>query len=227
MSATTPDIATAVVVFAKAPVPGAAKTRLAPVLGDGGAAVLAARLLKRTLETVCEAGVGPVTLYCAPDVTHDAFTAFSRRYGLALAPQGDGDLGERMHRALVASLDEHDAVLLVGADIPLMAVTDLTAAAASLRSGTDVVLGPAEDGGYWLIGARRTDPRLFEGMPWSSPDVYERSCERVRSLGWGLGRAAMRRDVDRPEDLAWLAGEAGCSALVDDLIGAARRRKVP
>lgn len=220
-----PEAPTAVLVFAKAPEPGHVKTRLAPALGDGGAAVLAARLLKGTLATVRAAALGPVTLCCAPDATHDVFRVFSRRFDVDLAGQGDGDLGARMHRALARTLETHETALLVGTDIPHMQTSDLNDAAERLRNGTDVVLGPAEDGGYWLIGARRVDARLFDGLAWGGPHVLADTSARVRSLGWSVSLVEMRRDVDRPDDVAWLAADPGSAPLVADLLEAAVRRR--
>lgn len=222
-----PDAGTAVLLFAKAPEPGCAKTRLEPALGSGGAAVLAARLLQRALGTACEAAIGPVTLCCAPDAGHPAFTELARQSGATLADQGEGDLGERMHRALAGALVTHDTAVLVGADIPHMATADLVVAAERLRNGADLVLGPAVDGGYWLIGARRVDARLFEGIAWSTSRVLDLTRERASSLGWSLQLVTRHRDVDRPGDLDWLAADPACAPLVADLLAATEVRRPP
>ena len=105
-----------VIVFARAPVPGRAKTRLIPALGAAGAARLAARLTEHALSAAKAARLGPVELWCAPDSAHRFFADCARRYGVALRPQGAGDLGARMHRALARSAP----AILIGSDIPAM-----------------------------------------------------------------------------------------------------------
>ena len=96
-----------VIVLAKAPVAGFAKTRLIPVLGVGGAARLAERLLETAIEQACQAGIGPVELRCAPDCTHAVFERMAQQHGVTLGLQGDGDLGARMWRALASALVLH------------------------------------------------------------------------------------------------------------------------
>jgi len=207
-----------VLVFAKAPDPGAVKTRLVPALGEGGAAVLAARFARRTLETVTRAAVGPVVLVCAPDTAHPFFAVCRRRHAVALAPQGDGDLGARMHRAFAATLAASAAAILVGTDTPDLHADDLAEAAHALRDGADVVLGPAEDGGYWLIGLRSPLPALFEAMPWSTDDVLRVTRARIGTLGLRLHELALRADIDRPDDLASLLARADLAPLASDLV---------
>ena len=112
------DDSVAIVVMAKAPEPGQVKTRLVPPLSAGGAAVLAARFARRTLTTAVAAALGPVTLGCAPDATHEFFKVCARRHGVTLVDQGDGDLGARMQRMLATALERHRRVLLLGTDVP-------------------------------------------------------------------------------------------------------------
>ncbi len=207
-----------VLVFAKAPDPGAVKTRLIPALGEGGAAVLAARFARRTLDTATRAAVGPVVLVCAPDTIHPFFEVGRRRHAVTLAPQGDGDLGERMHRAFAATLPTSGAAVLVGTDTPDLHVDDLAEAARALRNGADVVLGPAEDGGYWLIGLRAPVPALFDAMPWSTEDVLRVTRQRIAALDLRSHEPTVRPDIDRPEDLARLLARDDLAPLVADLV---------
>jgi len=213
-----------VLVFAKAPDPGAVKTRLIPALGEGGAAVLAARFARRTLDTATRAAVGPVVLVCAPDTIHPFFEVCRRRHAVTLAPQGGGDLGERMHRAFAATLPTSGAAILVGTDTPDLHVDDLADAARALRDGADVVLGPAEDGGYWLIGLREPVPALFDAMPWSTEDVLRVTRQRIAVLDLRAHELTVRPDIDRPEDLARLFARDDLAPLVADLVA---RRPVP
>lgn len=207
-----------VLVFAKAPDPGAVKTRLVPALGEGGAAVLAARFARRTLDTATRAAVGPVVLLCAPDPAHPFFEVCRRRHGVTLEPQGEGDLGERMHRAFAATLATSAGAILVGTDTPDLHADDLAEAARALRDGVDVVLGPAEDGGYWLIGLSTPVPALFEAMPWSTDAVLRATRSRIAALGLRLHELAIRADIDRPADLALLLARDDLAPLAADLV---------
>lgn len=191
-----------VLVFAKAPVPGTVNTRLAPVLGADGAAELHRRLTRQSVATALRAGVGPVTLCCAPDTGHPFFRRLERRLGVSLQPQRGADLGERMADALDRALKRRRAAILIGADCPELDADYLRSAARLLtREALPVVLGPALDGGYVLIGASRMDPSLFQGVPWGEAGVLSATRARLRALGWAFGELAVLADIDRPEDL--------------------------
>lgn len=172
----------AVLVFSRAPVPGRVKTRLVPRLGEWGAARLHVRLTAHALHTAQAARCGTVQLYDT-------------------AKQRGADLGERMYRALAGALRRHRGAILIGADCPALRADDLARAARLLAAGSDVVLAPAEDGGYVLIGARRVSPQLFEGIEWGSSSVYAATARRLTEQGYRW--RALRRlwDIDRPEDL--------------------------
>lgn len=190
-----------IAVFAKAPNPGEVKTRLAPALGERGAAALHRSLVVHAVQTAVGAGIGAVELWCAPDAGHPFFAECSRCYGVTLIAQGEGDLGARMQRAFEKMLGETERALLVGSDIPAMTPDYLRAADAALAKGHDAVLGPAEDGGYVLIGLRRVVPDLFECVRWSEPDVLAVTRTRIAGLGWRHLELPTLWDVDRPEDL--------------------------
>jgi hypothetical protein len=196
-------------VFARAPVPGLVKTRLIPALGAAAAAALYGRLLERTLATACVVAPGQVELWCTPDTGAPAFAAAAERWGVSLHPQPPGDLGVRMHTALAAALDRGARALLVGCDCPALTADDLEQAFAALDAD-DVVLGPAADGGYVLVGARRLSPLLFMGIDWGGPRVLRQTRARLVALGWRWHELRTLWDVDRPEDLARLA-EVGLS----------------
>jgi hypothetical protein len=194
----------AVLIFAKAPVPGQVKTRLIPVLGVEGAAQLAERLIAWCVDTAVAATVGPAELWCAPDATYATLLAMAAHHGIRLASQEDGDLGERMAHAVADALGRYPHVLLIGTDSPSLEAADLRQAAAWLAEGQDAVLGPVEDGGYWLIGLTRQQPALFEGITWSTGDVMAATRERLRALGLRWAELPARWDVNRPEDLTRL-----------------------
>jgi rSAM/selenodomain-associated transferase 1 len=193
-------------VFAKAPTPGRVKTRLVPALGEMAAADLQRQLIERTLDTALAAGLGEVELWCAPAIDDAFFAACAKRSGLSLRAQGEGDLGMRMARALELALAEGSAGLLIGSDCPALTPAYLREAAAALRNGDDAVFGPAEDGGYVLVGvARRPSGPLFEGIAWSAATVMQETRTRLARLDWRWRELATLWDVDRPEDLLRLA----------------------
>ncbi len=208
----TPKHGTAVAVLARAPVPGAAKTRLAPRLGANGAAALQQRLTLRTLSTATAAAVGSVALFCAPDRSHAFFAECAARFAIPLRDQDGEDVGTRMLHAFAALLRAYDRVLLVGTDCPALTTTHL-AQAAALLDDHDAVVWPAEDGGYVLIALRRAAPELFAGVDWGTPRVMAQTRERLRQLGWRWAEPAPLWDVDRAEDYDRLVG----SGLLDTL----------
>lgn len=198
---------TRVVVFAKAPIPGFAKTRLAVRLGPEGAAALHARMVERALEQACAAAPGSVELACTPTIDHPLFERLARRFGVSRASQGEGDLGARMHRAMVRVLADARHAIIIGTDCPGLDANYLRLAADALDAGHDVVLGPAEDGGYVLAGASTPEPRLFEGIAWSTPGVLAdtRSALRACRLSWF--ELSFLWDVDQPDDFERLQRE--------------------
>jgi len=199
-------LAVPILVFAKAPVPGEVKTRLVPALGAAGAAELHERLVDRTLATAAAAATGPVELCCAPDAAHPALAALARAHGATLAGQGPGDLGDRMHAAFRRSLAGAPAAIVIGCDCPALAPRHLREAAAALAGGHDAVIAPAEDGGYVLIGLRRAERSLFDGIGWGGAAVVAETRERLAALGWRWRELETLWDLDRPEDLARFGG---------------------
>jgi hypothetical protein len=201
----------AVAILAKAPLPGLAKTRLAPALGADGAAALQARLIERAVETARLADVGPVTLWAAPDQDHPAFQTLAALFGVTLARQPDGDLGVRMLAALTAT---QGAAIVIGTDCPALQPAHLRAAAEALAGGVDAVVVPVEDGGYALIGTREPQPALFADMPWSTAGVMAETRRRLTRLSLTWREPARLWDVDLPADVERLKRE-GLAALMD------------
>lgn len=192
---------TRILVFAKTPVPGRVKSRLWPAFGARGAAGVYRRLLAHTLATAVSADLGPVELWLAPGRGHPGTTALARRHGASVRAQPPGDLGRRMHRALRDAVGRGAPALLIGGDCAALTREDLRAAARALAEGSDVVLVPAEDGGYVLIGARRAPAWLFQGVSWSTPAVMAQTRLRLRRLGLRWRALPRSWDVDRPADL--------------------------
>lgn len=197
------------IVFAKAPVAGLAKTRLAPALGMQGAATLAATMLAHTLANAVESSIGPVELCCAPDTSDAHFQRAAGSAGVTLTEQGGGDLGERMARALARGLQRCRHVVLIGTDAPGLDAAVLRDAAAALHAH-DVVIAPASDGGYVLIGLSRETPELFDAIEWSTAQVMAQTRSRAMATGRSLYELPTLHDIDEPHDLVhlppgWLA----------------------
>jgi len=191
---------TRIIIIAKEPRPGFAKTRLIPALGANGAARLADRLLRHTLAQAREAGVGPVELCVAPDVNAPFWQSLIRAGQVELSQQADGDLGQKMASASGQGLARGTPVILIGTDCPGLDVAKLRTMAASLK-GHDACLCPVLDGGYSLLGLTRPAPELFRNMPWSTSQVAALTRQRLRELGWSWHESAQLSDIDEPDDL--------------------------
>jgi hypothetical protein len=195
-----------IIVFAKAPRPGLAKTRLIPALGAAGAAALAARMLAHTLDQALASGVGEVELCAAPAPWDATWDGIELPDGIARTAQGEGDLGERMARAAQRAGEEGEpcaGVLLIGTDCPALDAACLRQAANALREA-DAVIAPTADGGYALLGLRRFDASLFADIAWSTPTVAAATLARLDALGWSCTRLPLLHDIDEPADLVHL-----------------------
>jgi rSAM/selenodomain-associated transferase 1 len=190
---------TRIVIFAKAPIPGQVKTRLIPALGAEGAAKLAGDMLKTTYRNAARVSVASAELCTAPDASHsdwrDALPANAQT-----APQGDGDLGQKLARAAERVVAEGDRVILIGTDCPGLDEARLWDACRELE-GHDAVIHPTFDGGYALLGLNRFDPSLFSDIHWSTSSVARETMGRIARLGWTLHIGATLQDIDEPEDL--------------------------
>ena len=188
----------AIAIMAKAPIAGLAKTRLIPHLGADGAAALQRWLLERTVRTALASGLGPVTLWCAPDTEHPVFVALAKSGEITLRQQPDGDLGRRMRQAVEDSSGTAGTVL-IGTDCPLLTSADLRAAGKALATH-DAVVAPAEDGGYVLIGLRRAIPEVFANIDWSTDRVMAQTRQRLTGNASSWFEFSPFWDVDRSTD---------------------------
>lgn len=189
-------MSTALIVFAKAPRPGLAKTRLIPALGPDGAARLACRLLAHAWHEGAAAGFDAAELCVSPDTDEPVFAALAA----PLTLQGDGDLGARMHRAFERVLAVHDAALLIGTDAPALIADRLREASAALQNA-DAVFVPALDGGYALVGLRQPCEALFRDMRWSTSTVMAETRQRLQAASLDWVELAPVNDIDEPADL--------------------------
>ena len=188
-----------IVIFAKAPVAGAVKTRLIPALGAAGAARLAERMLADTVAAAIAAGQVEPEVCAAPPPQAPEWAPF-RPNGVRMTDQGAGDLGQRLAHAAARVIGAGEGVLLIGTDCPDLDAARLREAAARLRTH-DAVIHPALDGGYVLLGLARFEPSLFAGIAWSTGSVAADTIARVRALGWTLHVGETLRDIDEPADL--------------------------
>lgn len=208
----------ALIIFARAPIPGQVKTRLYPPLTPDEAASLHGSLVLDVLERTRPPGHGrgkPTPagadrfVACAPSAEHVFFKILAQREGVRLLTQAGEDLGARMRHACdtVFAMGYRKAVL-VGSDLP--AIPGSVYADAFVRlDDHDLVLGPARDGGYYLIGLKPPVPDLFSGVPWSTERVFDVTMKMAQNLGLDTAVLAVGSDLDTIEDLTALIDEAG------------------
>ena len=201
----------AIGIICKAPLPGRSKTRLALAIGEVAASELSACFLRdvaSAIEAVPEVlGRRGYGVYAPADGEHIMRKLLPAGFGLLL--QAGDDLGFVLLGATSALLDAgHDCVLLVNGDSPTLPSRLLVQAIESLReSGDRMVLGPASDGGYYLIGLKHPHPRLFERIAWGTDSVARATCERAAEIGLATTRLAEWYDVDDVQTLRWLQEE--------------------
>lgn len=188
--------------FAKAPVPGEVKTRLAPALGNRGAAIVYRSMLWSLLRRLADERLCPLQLWCSPTPKHPFFAACRRAFGVSLHRQCGVDLGERMLYGFRAVLDGNtEGAVLIGADCPQLTAAHCAEALARLQRGDHAVLGPTIDGGYVLIGLRHAHATVFRRLRWGQSDVARRTCARFDRLHWRWFELERLTDIDRPQDL--------------------------
>jgi rSAM/selenodomain-associated transferase 1 len=212
---------TALVIFAKAPIPGQVKTRLCPPLTPDEAATLHGSfvldILERTKTAVAKLKL-PLDRYlaCTPSATHVFFKIMEERQGVKLIDQVGADLGARMNQAFHTLFAQgYRQVVLIGTDVPTLPLSHFTQALLALENH-DLVLGPALDGGYYLIGLKRMAPELFADMSWSTDQVLGLTQEKAATIGLKASLIQPWRDVDTLADL---------EALIKDCTAEAKKPK--
>jgi len=194
-----------VMLFARWPVPGQVKTRLAAELGEAGALDAHLRLTRFVLDNLLS-GAPVLELWWDREPVSPPAAALPLLTWLGDAQvmqrvQGSGDLGERMLRALNVGLGSYRKAVIVGSDCPGVDAGYLSAALAALES-RDVVLGPADDGGYVLIGARRTAPAMLAGIEWGTNRALDQTCRNLEGARLSCASLPVSWDVDEPSDWA-------------------------
>lgn len=186
-------------IFAKAPIQGFVKTRLIAELGDKKATDVYIELLDRTINLALTSEY-KTQIWCAPNQQHDFFQLNKQKYSVILKDQSGRGLGERMQYALRQGLKEADEVMLIGADCPVFTTEYLVKAFEALCL-SDVVLGPAEDGGFVLVGCRKAHEKMFDGVNWGHSTVLEQTVDAITKAGLTSQLLPMLWDVDTPADL--------------------------
>jgi rSAM/selenodomain-associated transferase 1 len=210
-------------IFAKAPVSGRVKTRLVPPLTNDEAAAVARVSLEETLRRFPAAVPVAWTLFLdgldGVDGTAEPWlAALARARGVAIAPQGTGDLGARLTRAF-AALRAAGAkeVVMVGSDSPTLDPARISEAFDRLRTA-DLALGPARDGGYYLIGTRDAADTLFEGIPWGTGSVAAETLRRAERSGSSVALLPEWYDLDEMADLTRAANDAADCPMLAALL---------
>jgi rSAM/selenodomain-associated transferase 1 len=193
--------APALVLFAKTPVPGAVKSRLMPEYDARQAAAIAETLIRATVRLALACWRGRVQLSVWPETDHPLIHELRARYDLPVTRQAPGDLGRKMHTALSAWHARGTPAAVMGCDVPQLPAAVLQRANRLLRDNSNV-LGPARDGGYYLIGLTRACPALFRGMPWGSGAVLQKTLRVARGAGLSFTLLPAMRDIDTAADLA-------------------------
>lgn len=188
-----------VIQFAKAPRPGRVKTRMRPELDDQSCVALHRRLVTYTFDKLSQTQLCPLELW-VDELHYDGFFT-GLRPQRPVRRQCGADLGARMYHALATALADYQRVVLVGSDCPFLNPGHIEEALARLGAGDDVVLGPAMDGGYVLIGARRVDNALFSGVPWGTGGVLTATRGQLRALAWRWSELPPLADIDTAADL--------------------------
>jgi rSAM/selenodomain-associated transferase 1 len=193
---------TCIIIFAKFPAEGKAKTRLQPALGMTGAACMARKLLLHSTRQARATGF-TVELCASPAPSDPCWQTLDLPNSLHWSAQADGDLGLRMLTASQNALKKFEKILLIGSDCPALTATKIHSAAQQLETQNSVMI-PALDGGYVLFGFKRVNAHLFSNMTWSVSDVAAVTRQRIQDLNWSLALLAPLPDIDEPEDLQYL-----------------------
>lgn len=191
---------TVVLVFAKAPVAGKVNTRLIPAIGVDKATQLQSDLVQNRLSMLDSARFCDVVLYCMPDTVDSFFQECKKRYSILLKQQQGANLGARMAHAITEQSAVYKNIILIGTDAPSLDAVKIETAIQTLQQGCDIVLVPAEDGGYVLIGMNRCHETVFFSVPWGTDRVLIKTRANVVAAGLKMVEMEACWDIDRHED---------------------------
>lgn len=208
----------ALLLFAKTPEPGRVKTRLVPPLTPRQAAAVAEWLIRRSVALASAHWPGPLEVHAWPDAGAPLWRELAAS-GLRVHRQAPGGLGAKMHRALKYAIARYGAAAVMGCDLPHCPPSVLRAAARTLAAGREVI-GPAADGGYYLIGLTRPRAAPFTGLAWGTPWLYVRTLGRLRAGGRRPRVLPVLRDLDTWSDVQAVAADwPALGRAIADLAG--------
>jgi rSAM/selenodomain-associated transferase 1 len=191
---------TRLLIFAKYPEPGEVMTRLCPAITSQEAAKIQRACIRLLCERAFRSWPVRPLLFISPDDAEDRFREFANPY-IPMMPQGDGDLGDRLTRAAKTAFDEGSPeLLIIGTDSPTITDEMIDAAQKRLKE-SDVVIGPCDDGGFYLIGMKHFDDQMFKDIEWGSDRVTDQAVRQLKSRGIKVGMLEPWYDIDRPADL--------------------------
>ncbi|MCG8325443.1 MAG: TIGR04282 family arsenosugar biosynthesis glycosyltransferase [Thiotrichales bacterium] len=226
------------IIFTRKPEPGRVKKRLIAALGEHASADLYQQMVETTLDMAGTLGKTDVHVCISGDSDHRFAHRIEQVYGYACHAQSGRDLGERMARAISTGLEIYRQLVLIGCDCPGLNAEIIDTAFSHLAHGCTTVLGPANDGGYYLIGFSQSEPehspasgngktgdgdrpyarpvtellhKVFEAVPWGTSSVAEITRTRLQSLGASWEELPVLTDIDRPEDLEHYMEHLPCS----------------
>lgn len=191
-----------ILVFARAPVTGQVKTRLIPDIGAERANLLYQQLLEHTVSIISSSNLCQPRLFCTPDTTHPFLQSLCSRFGIPLDTQEGDNLGERMFNAALQRLRVVDHVVLIGSDCLQMTVSHLDSVLSYLsKDGKKVVITPAQDGGYVLLGLSQIHRAIFENINWGTAQVMNQTRDALQQLRWQWQEMDILKDLDTFEDI--------------------------
>jgi len=193
-------------IFTRVPMVGMVKTRLIPELGSEKATELYISLVHHTFNFAKDAGFDQIQVWLAGDESEDQsenrqLTDWKRKYNFSFFNQQGSDLGERMFNAFTHALEQFEQAVIIGCDSPELNADILSEASRILKQDNMLVLGPCEDGGYYLLGLNRVHLSLFSHIPWGSDCVADMTRKRADKLDLEIHEMELLWDVDRPEDI--------------------------
>ena len=188
---------TRIAIFCKHPTPGKVKTRLAASIGEPEAAAIYKQLLDYTVDTAKSSGL-PVSLWISPSDQKDWFQ--SHYPDVEILCQCDGHLGKRLQLAATTHHQRGEAWIFLGSDCPTLTEHDLVDTSKALQSH-DVVIGPSQDGGYWMVAGKQPHPELWTDMPWSEPTLFQATIDVINHHNHRHLSMRQQSDMDTLEDL--------------------------
>ena len=207
-----------IIVFAKAPIAGQVKTRMAPALNEQESVQLHSQLVRHCLREAVMADVAHVQLWCGSDINHSFFEELSAEHSVPRFLQQGHSLGGRMHHAFASVLQQYKYAIIIGTDCPAVNHSDYQSALDALRSGSGAVISAAEDGGYVLLGLKKAEMSLFQDIHWGSEHVFSETIQCLQDIGYQWAEIRNHYDIDRYEDLTRLLGDAGEQNLNNEFI---------